>query len=391
MSDFDSLYLTGAQQVSIYPYQTLSSVYGNELLHGLFDPGVYSSNITLSDGSSNTIFRVNINTGTTLLFKRQHTNPDDPTKTDIVIGKIVITSPNFIDILKADLWQNIGSYAAATKLYIVADWHYGITSSSERYVKFTLETDLSAIQALDGTTSHKLIIASLSNHQWFITNYSATNPDLYNYHISYEYQLNRDPLTRLYRLNENFPLIFAHNGRSVTLGAGSAWISNSLYSISTPVSIPPAVGLTHYIENAVTHRLIPIAGSESLYYQIDFLRLKVNEVTQATTYGWDSFLVTGTGSGSTNGSSLGWSDNSITKEDLLNYIKQFVYPLSGKGYILLVSVRPRSSIPTVDGSTNILWPEHCVIFRDQSILSTQSSYTNTRLQIPVWDSTDLGY
>lgn len=394
MSNYDSLYLTGTQQVSVFPYQTLSSVYGNEVLYGLFDPGVYSSSISLSDGSSNTIFRVSIAAGTTLMFKRQHLNPDDPTKTETILGKIVITNTNFIDMTKSDIWQTLGPYALATKLYVVADWRYGITTPNERYVSFTLETDLSTIQALDGTSSHKLIIATLSNHQWFVSgngNYSSTNANLYNYHISYETQLNRDPLKRLVTRNDNFNLTFAHNGRSVVVNPGNTWIGSTLVSLTGTQTLAPAVGLTTYKTSEVTNTSISIAGTESSYYQVDLLRVKVDENTFVTTYGWDSFLVTGTGSGSTDGSSLSWANNGVSQQSLLSYINQFKYPLSGEGLTLLIAVRPRADIPSVDGASNVLWPENCVIFKDKAIETTQTGRNHSRMKAPVWNSSDLGY
>lgn len=391
MSNYDSLYLTGAQQVSIFPYQTLSSVYGNEVFYGLFDPGIYYSNISLSNGASNTILRVSINAGTTLMFMRQHVNPDDPTKTETVLGKIVITSPNFIDMLKSDIWLNVGTYAAATKLYIVADWHYNVTSSSERYVSFTLETDLSSIQALDGTASHKIIVATLSNHQWFVSNYSATNSNLYNYHIAYEYQSNRDPLKRLFAHNNNFNLTFASDGCSVIINPGNTWTGSTFLSLTTPQTITPAVGLTNYVTSPVTNTTISIIGSESSYYQVDFLRAKTDENSGTVTYGWDSVLVTGTGTGSINGNSLGWSNNSVSQQDLMNYIQQFRYYFKGEGLTLLVAVRPRANVPTVDGPGNVLWPENCVVFKDNSIEATQVAEGHARFKIPVWNSSDLGY
>jgi hypothetical protein len=391
MSNYDSLYLTGTQQVSIFPYQTLSSVYGNEVLYGLFEPGIYNSGVTLSDGSSNTMFRVSINAGTTLLFKRSHVNPDDPTITDTILGKIVVTSPNFIDQLKANIWKDVGAFASATKLYVLADWRYGITSSSERYVDFSLATDLSGV--LEGTTSHKIVVATLSNHQWFVDNenYSSTNSNLYNYHISYETQANRDPLKRLYVQNDNYNLVFAHNGRSVTINPGKAWIGASMASLTTTQVVAPAVGLTTYISSTVTNTPVLVAGSESNYYQVDFLRVKVDENSSALVYGWDSFLVTGTGTGSLSGASLGWANNSITQQQLLTYIQQFRYPIKGDGLTLLVSVRPRSDVPPADGATNILWPEQCVIWKDQAINANQLTRDHSRLKVPVWQSSDLGY
>ena len=389
MSNYDSLYLTGTQQVSLFPYQTLSSVYGNELLHGLFDPGVYSSGISVSNGSSNTILRISIHEGTTLMFKRQHVNPDDPTKTDIILGKIVITSANFIDMLKEDIWNNISTFSEATQLYVVADWRYGVTSSSERYVSFSLETNLSNIQAYDGTVNHKLIVATLSNHQWFISNYSNTNSNLYNYHISYDIQANRSPLKRLFTHNNNFNLNFASNGRSIGIGSGNVWLGNTLVSLTSEYSIAPPLGLTSYITSNRTNTSINIAGVESSYYQVDILRVCIHENTSLPTYEWKSFLVTGTGIGSTQGSSLGWANNSVSQQELMDYIQQFIYPVTGEGINLLISVRPRSSIPIEDGATNIIWPENCIIIKDSGIECVPIVVNHSRLKVPVWNASDL--
>jgi hypothetical protein len=162
-------------------------------------------------------------------------------------------------------------------------------------------------------------------------------------------------------------------------------------SLTTTQVVAPAVGLTTYISSTVTNTPVLVAGSESNYYQVDFLRVKVDENSSALVYGWDSFLVTGTGTGSLSGASLGWANNSITQQQLLTYIQQFRYPIKGDGLTLLVSVRPRSDVPPADGATNILWPEQCVIWKDQAINANQLTRDHSRLKVPEWQSSDLGY
>jgi len=382
---YNSLSTGAAQQVSIYPFQTLSSVYANELLYGLFEPGVYNSRISLRDGIDSSILRVDIHAGTTLLFTRIHANPDDHTKTNIVIGKIVVTSDDYIEISKESIWKNTPAFTSAPKLYIIADWRYNILSNTERYVNFSIETSLTTYNAnLNTPNTHQLLVATLSNHQYYVDHYSTNNSDLTNYHISYETQRNRNVLSRLFLKNDNFNLVFSSDGSEVEVYSGVSITNGSIYYISDHIHVLAATGIDTYIPDKRTGLIKNVSASLSSYYQVDFLRLKTDINTLITSPVWESFLVPATVSGGINGNFLDYTDHSTIVANIYSYITQFNFLLQDDGLTLLIAVRPRNELPP-------LWPEHCIIVKDSPLDFSQGRSTYSRFKLPVINCSDIVY
>jgi hypothetical protein len=452
----------GNQQVSIYPYQQLSSIYGNEISYGILNPGVYSSDVTITDNGSSVNF--NILAGTTLVFQRTAADPLQSTITDTILGKIVLGSTATVTQAKATLW----TLSNVSTLYLVADWTYSLSSSTLQYANFSISTDAnlaSSVRNADGTSSHVLIIAAILNNNYYVTNNPAGSPntsDMTKYHISKESQSNRDVLKREYIRNNQYRIDFDPNGLGVYVNAGHSLVGNNVvftnssfggsggaYSqpettlpfnlqgsfsgangeghwypakLNYPTGlISPAAGLIYYYplisqisafntytngyytNYGMNNNPINITGSETNYYQIDFLRIRMDEVTHTQVIGWDSFLQpVGSFNFTTFGGTSSYTYASSSELNIPNkmaYLNQYIFPMSGDGEILLIAIRPRGAtygtqpvgVPTgIPGSSNTLWPESCIIPRDASIAQMGGAAVHKRLKLPVWNASDLG-
>jgi hypothetical protein len=81
----------------------------------------------------------------------------------------------------------------------------------------------------------------------------------------------------------------------------------------------------------------------------------------------------------------------LTSSLLRIYLQNFYFNIQGEGENLLISVRQRSGIPTTDGSTNVMWPEQCLVLKDSHDFVITSVLDTGRRKIPTYTSTDLGY
>jgi hypothetical protein len=436
----------GNQQVSIYPYQQLSSVYGNEVSYGILNPGVYSAGLTITQNGSAVTFHVQ--PGTTLVFQRQALDPVNNAITDIILGKIVLGSTADVGpFTYGDLWGG-GNTSASSSLYIVADWTYDLTNPTLKYATLSLitDSDITNLKSADGTTTHQLIIATILNQQFYVTDWAGPksySTDMSYYHISYDYQPNRDVYRKLYADNNYFRVDFDGKGRGVYVSAGhflnggdivyknptfalantysdktlpfdvSQLVNNVLdeghylvdrryntagIGTDTPNDsaniLRPAVGIANYYSLSGYQTNTPIdvvaTATQSSYYQIDFLRVKKNEIDHSLFIGWESFL-------QPNGS-LDFITFGITPENMMSYLMTsgFLFPLSGDGLTLLIAIRPRGgngqyvTIPTSDGTTNKLWPNSCLIINKDAIPIFGTVPKHNRFKLPVWNSTDIG-
>jgi len=368
----------GNQQVSIFPYQDLSSVYGNMLFYGLFDPGVYFSSLSVRNNGST--FDVVIGAGTTMMFKRQ--TPQN----DYILGKIVLTSEATITVVKEECWFLNASLSNSSRIYIVADWDYDLLEQNNKYVDFSLhtDTDISTIKADNGTTSHKLIIGSLLNQLYFQGDDYTKN--VANYHISYDEQTNRNLIKKLANRNNQFLLDFSSTGRGIKLAAGTSMISDTLISLPASGSyLLPPVAVTSYVSNRVNNTVTAITeGNQGNFYQIDFLRLVKDEQTGATGIRWESFV-------KTKSTVIDFSlSSAITQNQLIEELKNTEFDLTDEGLTLLISVRPRAGVPLVDGDNNLIWPEHCLVMENvPSLSNTGSPSLYSRMRLPVYKESDL--
>lgn len=207
----------GQQQISIYPYQQLSSFYGNQILHGVLTPGVYSTSVSISTDASNVTF--SINPGTSLVFLRRPYD-DVLLKYNSIIGKITIVE-TAAEVTIAITSLQTTPYDTSQVLYLVADWTYDIDQPTVIYVDFQLKTESSIATIKSGNISspytHSLIVATILNHQAFVS-----SGDISDYKIAYDYEDQRGVFERGYVSNKNFNIDFDQNGRGLYVEAGTA-------------------------------------------------------------------------------------------------------------------------------------------------------------------------
>lgn len=405
------------QQVTVYPFEPLSSIYANELLYGVVSVGINSPSpgITITNGNlglDNTSVCFTIKSGTVFYFQRTTADPQNNAISDLMLGKITTTSDDTtLTISKSSLWNTVTSFATAQTLYIVANWQYIPGDSTDIHLTFSLVTDsgITSIKAQDGTSTHYVVIAtvlgqSYYTNAWIVNNWTgnlsqAYSASLANYHIVYDYQKGRDILNRRSTINDAFITDFDPNGNGVYVEAGNLIVGDSFLPwtptfagglsypnrVSTTGIFSPPTGLQYYTSSVVTNAKIDVIGTstQASYYQIDFLRFKSDENTHVTNMYWESFLQPI--------GSLDFTNYTMVSADLLNYLKQYQFPITGDGLTLLISVRPRASIPTSQGSTNQLWPESCLFPKQHNVPIIGAVKAHSRFKVPVWSASDLGY
>ncbi len=376
----------GKQQVSIFPYQELKSVYGNQVLHGLFRRGIYSGQISLQNkDGDNSVISFIIKSGTTLVFEREDIEGQK------FIGKVVLTDDAILNFNKSDLWTN-ALYNTSGTLYLVADWRYDVATPSEKYVDFTLETDTSIVPIIadEDTTSHKIVIGSILNNLYYVNLPANNSTSLQNYHISYNNQPNRNTFETIFENTDNFQITFDGSGRSIKVGPGKSFISKTMVYNDADTTLTLPTGIQYYISDKVTNTKIDViaTSSEGNYYQIDFLRVILNEAsnTNAIQYKWDSVLYpSGTIPFGTNYN----SSSTITEAQLLDYVKGKQFPLTDDGITLLIAIRPRNLIPIVDGTSNKMWPECCLLLNGMDLKQFGTVEYNTRMKVPTYTTSDI--
>jgi hypothetical protein len=415
----------GNQQVSVFYQQSIVSSYANELLYGIANYGVANARVTITN-SSGILFTVKA--GTTLYFKQQINDPNTDNSGQKInqIIKIVLNSDYAITAIAAsDLWFADDTVSATTgNLYIVASWEYNTTNaiyaSINVYSDQTLPGGLSGASFIGDTVSY-VLIATINNHGLAkgasagitTATYLGYNGGAYNignginaYHISYEGQIGRDVHSKMNTKNDEFMVHFAYDGSGVYVGQGNSFLGDNfvsteaLYSLSStapvgelgkayaPKIAPPAEVYT-YITDYVTGATTTLASGFTNYYQIDFLRIKSDELTHTFGLSWETFIqpkgtfnLTFDPSGSTQ----------TTQQEILNYLSTSnlggpfpMFPLKGSGHTLMVSVRLLSNVI----ASNVIWPEGCVVFKSNEI-SELGVNAHSRFKLPVWQATDIG-
>jgi hypothetical protein len=382
----------GQQQVSIYPAQYLSSVFGNEILYGIMKPGTGNylgttpqiSSVSY-DGSS---LYLTIAAGTTLLFQRQAQDPFNTTGT--FIGKIILTNNYTYSISKAT-WDGL---SGSPRLHLIADWTYSTSDTATIYAAFSLVSDSGLSGYAFSGNGNLVLIASLLNN---VAANTAHNANLF--HVSYEGQSNRDTFNRLYTKNEQYLVQFASDGSGLYVAQGSAFVGDNFLSTETlsnwsasPVYpgtagnayttiINPPLGILNYITNYNTGAILNITGALSTYYQIDFLRVKSDEILHTSSIVWESFL-------QKKGSFT--LSTSSTQQQIIDYLAGVPnYPLNGIGYTILVLIRDRATLNTSTYTSNC-WPEATVIFKNAGATEIGAVNAHSRFKLPVWKASDLG-
>jgi hypothetical protein len=349
----------GRQQVTVTPYQDLTSVNADQIISGIIRQGVYNSTVAIDSDVSNVYF--NIAAGSTFVFERSW---QDLAGTRNLVGKSVLGDIAEITISQATL----STYTSASgKLLLTADWDYNLNDQSSIYVNFTVDIgeNLSNIIA-DG----KLVVCSILGHNLFIGN----NPTVYR--IGYDSQYNRNVLNNLNTKSNTFQVFFHGTGAYVHIGLPSvalngtnpvdvltptvAWVSDKLvYLPQTKIIAPPA-----------------ILGTLGSAYQIDTLRFVPDE-TLGVEQSAGLNLVWYTTTKAAPGSPWTFSDrDSITQDALIAYLSGHRTEVIDSGHTILILVR--------DASCGVyMWPQWCYVL-DSSVPQIGESRLSVRTKLPIY-------
>jgi hypothetical protein len=395
----------GNQQVSIYQTQQLASIYGNQLLYGVLQPGVANAKVTITQSADTTLI-FTIAAGTELFFQRStSSDPASQGTTDTYIVKVVLASNAIINTLSKVSWTS-GNYVGSSKLYIIADWDYAYS-----YASFTIANDISILSySFTGnystTQGNQVLVATILNNVVAESHANPLSTAITYFHISYEGQTGRDVLARVNNKNEQYLVEFVGDGSGVRISQGSNFVGENFTSPETltssfwssPVYYPTSNDspysnvlaptlCTTYINNVTTGASITVSsGNYGNYYQVDFLRIKFDEISHTQVFVWESFLQP------TNG--FTFVLGSTTQQQLIDYLSTApasapgtpAYTLNGLGHTLLVSIRLLSAVNTA----NVLWPESTVIFKGNNLSENTGVTNHSRFKLPVWKASDLG-
>ena len=370
----------GKQQVTIYPYQDLTSVEGNQILYGFMLPGVYEAELELVNGSigiglTTDQIGVFIKAGTTCVFERSYTDPSNNV-TKIFVAKVVLQDDALISASKSIIWNSGSPFYLTEKLVVYADWQYDLLKQEERFAGFFLgtEEDIPTLQS-----EQKLILGVFLNHQYFVTQAGTYPPgtndfvglDVNQYHLHYEQQPNRRLLRRLQTQSDMYDIEFDGTGTSIAVGPMKVFCSDTMLSIPrTSTYIPTRVAT------------LPAGKTAADVYQIDVLRLKQDEETQAVGLEWQSFVK--------DNPVPAWDfsiSSTFTESQIINFIAGVELGLVDPGYVVLIAVRACSDVPISDPghTTSKIWPQLCYI-PDYYVPRIATVEKFTRWKLPIQEA-----
>lgn len=313
----------GKQQITVYPYEELTSVNANQILQGLIQPGVSNTKVELVDAGAN--FGIKIKAGATFVFKQSLVQSG--VTRDFLIKAVFEDDAERDDFSKALYWG--ATNASTDKLYIYADLNYDLENYEARFVDFSLTSDFGSI-----ATNQNLVVASLHNNLYFVGASTQGTGELTQnlgyYYISYSEQNNRNALNRLYDRNNSFQITFDGAMQQFTIAATNLICGNSLISMpSTTMTLPSKV--TTY----------PAGKSTTDFYQVDVLRLKVTKSNpRVYGYAWESLLLDKPVADSTY-TDWTWENSYSWDEDrIFYYLKNKDLLIQDSGHIVLIMIRP---------------------------------------------------
>lgn len=358
----------GKQQVSLFPYQELDSVYGNQILHRIIKPGVFDAKVSIVRSGSEVQFIIAKNS----MFVFRRAGSVGAVSYDIT-AKIVLGEDAVIAIEGDNLWGTEAALKTANSLHLIADWKYDKDSPSDKYAIFTLSANPPTVN--DGSTiDHTLLIAKILNHQAVVLDPSHT---VSQYHVSYEGQKSRSYFSPLEERANNFCLSFDTLGENITVGVGEAFIAGKFVRFTTPQSIAKAPLYTTVIDPETGEETVIPAPSLPDYYQVDILRLRKNESTFDVDLAWDSYCL------DNNSIILDLDNYTLTKDDIKNFLALSYFRIQDSGYPLAVCIRKYA------GERKI-WPENTIAFyAEKEIVSSFESTVSSRSTLAVFDSGDV--
>jgi len=335
----------GSQQVTTSPKQELTSLNANKILFGLFDYGVYSSELEISTVGENALFT--IKEGTTFIFEKE-----DPVYATTMVSKIRLQEDAAVNVPTVELYSGI--FFTAPAIMLVASWKYNVQDHITVFAKFHVLPYTPAVLA-EVALNKDVILAVAVNHQEAIA-----NNDTAYYKISYQNQFQRNLMQNIGEINAGFPISFGHDIadsylQTITVGEGSCILGDTY--ISNPTPLVCKVG---------TNWPTPVLPSPGAgYYQIDVLRMKTEREGSAdnTPYlEWVSFLKA-----------------SGTIPVIKSFLNGYNFTFTDIGYNLLFAVRNYTGLL----STTNIWPSECLI-SNPFMPQLGIPETSTRFKLPVY-------
>ncbi|HNQ20542.1 MAG TPA: hypothetical protein PKI46_05725, partial [Bacteroidales bacterium] len=306
----------GNQQVNIHPYQELTSLNANKLLLGLFNPGVYYSDIEISSDATTVTFTIKKNT--TFMFKKSYNGHE-------LVSKLTLQDDANVTVAK----DTLNSWTTDTAIILIATWSYDQEDSLNIYASFKIAPYTSSnITQIE--TEQDIILAIILNHQAYLDNGS----DASQYKISNQEEKYRNVMYNIFETASNYPITYGHSGISITIGEGNSILGDTYIFNSSTLEASIANGIWPEPVETLT---------PADYMQIDVLRIKTekSDSESNTPYlQWESFL---------------------KEKPMASSIKEFIdgfdFVWEDIGYTLLIAVRDRSPLT----SNTEIWPEDCYI------------------------------
>lgn len=365
----------GRQQVTIYPYQDLTSLNGNQMLLSLYHQGAHNVGLRVVDtpiaedpggsfisaGSApdyltrlTAQFDVVVEAGTTLFFEKtiaDYMDPNEPNRPAIV--KVVLYEDTYCTVdthlVKSQYYRKIG--ITSTFLFVYAEWDFDISSSTNNYARFSVglgdNYSTIATEMIPGTNNYRyVILGKLLNNP---LGADIIDGDVSKFSVSYEPGLGRDWFTKTESVLNNFLITFAGDGLTIDVSTAEMWVNTTYTTPVAAVGILPPAALT------------APAGA----YQIDVLGYKYSSEDPATLDGrlvWTSFSFADNPSWDPTGNGTGWyAENHTvrTQAELKTYLHDKRFELVDDQYVVLFLVRYIAGIPAV--GSEVMWPDWCVV------------------------------
>ena len=371
----------GKQQITIYPYQEITSVNADQILYNLVRPGVSNVKVEVYSPANIDQIGVKIYAGATMVFIQNLVENGVDRK---FLIKCVLEDDVYLESFSKTLYWG-PSFGSEAALYLYADLNYDLSNAEARYAAFSLSANRDEID-----TNQNLVLATLLNHQYFVKMYNSETPkkldvSLNYYYVSYQDQLNPDAFPEFYNKNNRFIPSISGDMLSVSVPAGVFMVGNTLVNFpTTTVNLPDKIAS------------YPAGKTADDLYQIDVLRLKVTKsVPRVCGLKWESMVL----DKPTPAEQWSWaSAYSWTEDKLLSYLSEKNLTLHDSGHTLLLLVRPSNAVVITDFLNqyptwatvgfNKIHPSVCYIPKT-SILRIDEQDLHSRFKLPVYHTSDL--
>lgn len=371
----------GKQQITIYPYQEITSINANQILYNLVRPGVSNVKVEVYSPANIDQIGIKIYAGTTMVFVQNVVENGVDRK---FLIKCILEDDVYLESFSKTLYWG-PSFESESCLYLYADLNYDLSNAEYRYAKFEIASNISQIDS-----SQNLVLATLLNHQYFVRQYNSVpekklDVSLNYYYVSYQDQLNPDAFPEFYNKNNRFIPTISGDMLSVSVPAGVFIAGNTLVDFpDTSVTLPDKI---------ISY---PAGKTANDMYQIDVLRLKVTKsVPRVAGLVWESMVL----DKPTPSEQWSWaSAYSWTEDKILSYLSEKNLTLYDSGHIVLIMIRASSAIVITDfvnqypiwatEGFNKIHPSICYIPKT-SILQIDEQDLHSRFKLPAYHTSDL--